>query len=198
MRVSSAGGQIDAFNDNGRRYPTNNESTAETRVTPSVSAESPAADREILSERLLLLLDDVLAGQAPNAGRFCGYCYHPLSPEREVCTHCGRSTAERSTVAAVARPVIEMHKRRRGREGLVVRTIAWGGLTVGVIVALLPFVFGNVTFWTVLAFFGLLAVFYLLSANLANSLGDALGYGWGQSIVRREWTRFIAQRDKET
>jgi hypothetical protein len=167
-------------------------------VTPSVSAESPGADREILSERLLLLLDDVLAGQAPNAGRFCGYCYHPLSPERQVCTHCGRSTSEWSAVAAVPRPVIEMHKRRRGREGLVVRTIAWGGLTVGVIVALLPFVFGNVTLWTVLAFFGLLAFFYLFSANLANSLGDALGYGWGQSIVRREWTRFIAQRDKET
>ena len=77
----------------------------------------------------------------------------------------------------------------------MVRTIAWGGLTVGVIVALLPFVFGNVTLWTVLAFFGLLAFFYLLSANLANSLGDALGYGWGQSIVRREWDRFIRERD---
>jgi hypothetical protein len=91
-----------------------------------------------------------------------------------------------------------MHRRRRGREGLVVRTLAWGGLTVGVIVALLPFVFADVSWWSVLAFFGLLAFFYLLSANLANSLGDSLGYRWGQSLVRREWGRFIRERDAQT
>ena len=25
-------------------------------------------------------MDDVLEGKAPNAGRFCGYCYHPVTP----------------------------------------------------------------------------------------------------------------------
>ena len=80
----------------------------------------------------------------------------------------------------------------------MVRTIAWGGLTVGVIVALLPLAFGGVAWWNVTAFFGLLAFFYLLSANLANSLGDAMGYRWGQAIVRREWERFIAERDAQT
>ena len=162
-----------------------------------ISARAPSdasGGREVFSERLLALLDDVLAGQAPNAGRFCGYCYHPLPAGRRLCAHCGRSIDEEPAVAAVPRPVIEMHRRRRGREGLVVRTIAWGGLTIGVIIALLPFVFGDVGLWTVLAFFGLLAFFYLLSANLANSLGDALGYRWGQSLVRREWARFLASR----
>jgi hypothetical protein len=163
-----------------------------------VPSTSDSAGREVHSERLLVLLDDILAGQAPNAGRFCGYCYHPLSPEREVCAHCGRSTSEQPPVAAIPRPVIDMHRRRRGREGLVVRTVAWGGLTVGVIVALLPFVFADVSWWSVAAFFGLLAFFYLLSANLANSLGDSLGYSWGQSLVRREWARFIRERDAQT
>jgi hypothetical protein len=37
----------------------------------------------------------------------------------------------------------------------------------------------------------------LLSANLANSLGDSLGYAWGQSLVRREWTRFVAERNAQ-
>jgi len=78
-----------------------------------------------------------------------------------------------------------------------VRAIAWGGLTVGVIVALLPLAFANVSWWSVLAFFGLLAFFYLLSANLANSLGDALGYRWGQALVRREWARFVRERDNQ-
>jgi len=178
--------------------PARYESTAEPRVTPSLPDKDRGAQREVVSERLLLLIDDVLAGQAPNAGRFCGYCYHPLSPEREVCTHCGRSTAERPAVAAVPRPVIEMHRRRRGREGLVVRAIAWGGLTIGVIVALLPLAFGNVAWWSVLAFFGLLFGFYVLSANLANSLGDSLGYRWGQSLVRREWARFVRERDDQS
>ncbi len=153
------------------------------------------SDREVLSERLLLLLDDILCGQAPNAGRFCGHCYHPLAPERDSCAHCGRASAEWPAVAAVPRLVIEMHRRRRGREGLVVRTIAWSGLTVGVIVALLPIAFGNITWWSVSAFFALLVFFYLLSANLANSLGDALGYRWGQSIVRREWARLQKERE---
>jgi hypothetical protein len=153
------------------------------------------AHSEIFSERLLILLDDVLAGRAPNAGRFCGYCYHPLAPERAVCPHCGRSTADWPAEAAVPRAVFAMHRRRRGREGFVVRTIAWGGLTIGVIVALLPFVFADVTWWSVIAFFGLLFGFYVLSANLANSVGDALGYSWGQAIVQREWERFIASRD---
>jgi hypothetical protein len=153
------------------------------------------SSREVFSERLLVLLDDVLAGQAPNAGRFCGYCYHPLSPERESCPHCGLASAEWPAVANVPRPVLEMHRRRRGREGLVVRAIAWGGLTVGVIVALLPFVFADVTWWSVIAFFALLFGFYVLSANVANSVGDALGYRWGQSLTRREWARFVSQRD---
>ena len=72
------------------------------------------AHSEIFSERLLILLDDVLAGHAPNAGRFCGYCYHPLAPEREACPHCGRSTADWAAVEAVPRAVFQMHRRRRG------------------------------------------------------------------------------------
>ncbi len=89
-----------------------------------------------------------------------------------------------------------MYRLQRSREGLVVRTIAWGGLTVGVIVALLPLALGDVTWWSVSAFFALLLVFYLLSANLANSVGDALGYRWGQSLLRKRWERFLVDRDK--
>ena len=173
---------------------TDEDATVQPRAGPAVDGQS-RAHSEIFSKRLLILLDDVLAGRAPNAGRFCGYCYHPLAPERTVCPHCGRSTADWPAEAAVPRAVFAMHRRRRGREGFVVRTIAWGGLTIGVIVALLPFVFADVTWWSVIAFFGLLFGFYVLSANLANSVGDALGYSWGQAIVRREWERFAADRD---
>src|SRR5437867_1215202 len=161
------------------------------------SGEPSARDtEEIFSERLTALLDDILAGSAPNAGRFCGSCYHPLVASRNVCPHCQCNVADRATVAALPRDVLLMHRLRRSREGLAVRTIAWGGLTIGVVVALLPLVFWPVTWWSVTGFFGLLIFFYLLSANLANSVGDALGYGWGQATVKRRWERFVAERDR--
>lgn len=137
----------------------------------------------------------MLAGRAPNAGRFCGHCYHPLSPGRDVCPHCARSTLDRPPVDAVPLTVVHLHRRRRSREGLVVRTLAWAGLTAGVFVALVPLAFAGVAWWTISLFFGLLFFFYLLSANLANSVGDALGYTWGQSLLRRGWEQFVAERD---
>jgi hypothetical protein len=152
-------------------------------------------ERAIISERLSELLDDMLAASAPNAGRFCGNCYHPLKAERDVCPHCGTLVAERAVVEAVPAEVIEAFRLRRGREGMVVRTFAWTGLTIGVIVALLPLAIAGVTWWSFTGFFVLMFGFYLLSANLANSVGDELGYRWGTAIFRRRWEKLIAERD---
>ena len=45
-------------------------------------------------ERLAELLDDMLSPAArPNAGRFCGNCYHPLSAQRRSCQYCGSAVA---------------------------------------------------------------------------------------------------------
>ncbi len=151
-------------------------------------------DTEILSERLRELIEDILEGRAPNAGRLCGNCYHPAA-EITTCQHCGISSSSVAPAEAIPLEVIAMHRRRRGREGLVVRSIAWGGLTIGVTVALLPFVFGDVSILTAVLFFGLLLVFYIGSANLANSVGDALGDRWGRSLFEKLWRQFIANRD---
>lgn len=138
----------------------------------------------------------MLAGSAPNAGRFCGNCYHPLAAERAVCPHCGIAVAEVAAVEAVPKDIIEAHRLRRGREGLMVRTFAWAGLSIGVIVALLPLILVGVTWWTFLLFFVLMFGFYVASANLANWIGDDLGYAWGQSTFRRRWERHVAERDR--
>src|SRR5437870_300453 len=121
-------------------------------TTRARSDEQPHHEGEIFSERSLALLDDILAGRAPNAGRFCGNCYHPLAAGRDACQHCGSNVSQRTAVAALPRDVLLMHRLRRSREGLVVRTFAWGGLTIGVIVALLPLVFWQVTWWSVASF----------------------------------------------
>jgi hypothetical protein len=162
----------------------------ETTVPP---ANGPSD--EILSQRLRDLLEDILEGTAPNAGRFCGNCYHP-APEIVTCQHCGISSTDVAVADAIPLEVIAMHKSRRGREGLVVRSVAWGGLTIGVTLALLPFVFGDVSWLTVILFFGLLLVFYIGSANLANSVGDALGYRWGRSLFENRWHEFVSNRDR--
>jgi hypothetical protein len=159
-------------------------------------AASPGAEGEILSQRLRDLIEDILEARVPNAGEFCGNCYHPTTQETLVCPHCGVSAQEVPVVHSIPSQVIEAHRRRRGREALVVRSIAWGGLTIGVTVALLPFVFGNVTLLTAALFFGLLFLFYVGSANLANSVGDALGYRWGRSLFERRWRDFLAGRDR--
>lgn len=149
----------------------------------------------MLSGRLVQLIDDVLAGRAPNAGRFCGYCYHPAAADGENCLQCGRSAIEWPPANALPGALLEMQRLRRRREGLVVRSVAWGGLTIGVVIALVPLAFAGVTWWSAALFFALLLLFYLLSANLANSLGDALGWRWGQSIIRRGWQRLVQERD---
>ena len=137
----------------------------------------------------------MLAGRAPNTGRFCAACYQPLRETRDSCPHCHLAVAQRPPVAAVPREVIEAHRVRRGREGLVVRSIAWGGLTLGVIAALIPLAFGGVQWWTVTLFFGLMVFFYIFAANLANSVGDSIGYSWGLATFRRRWDAFVAERD---
>lgn len=152
-------------------------------------------DGEVVSPRLRDLMDDILAGRSPNAGRFCGNCYHPLQKDDSACRHCDIAVTEVTPAERVPVEVLRMHQRRRGREGLVVRTIAWGGLTIGVVVALMPFAFGNVTIVTVVLFFGLLLAFYIGSANLANSVGDSLGYRWGRSLFERGWREFVRDRD---
>lgn len=158
-------------------------------------AKLPDGDKEILSQRLRDLIEDILEARVPNAGEFCGNCYHPATQATEACPHCGVATRQVAHVFSIPTEVIEAHRRRRGREGLVVRSIAWGGLTIGVIVALLPFVFGDVTVLTAALFFGLLLLFYIGSANLANSVGDSLGYRWGRSLFERQWRDFVASRD---
>lgn len=171
---------------------------------PEASPKPVAGQRMhngIFSERLLALMDDVLEGKSPNAGRFCGYCYHPIATSAsrvesgEPCPHCGRLAADWPPVAKVPPEVIAMYRRQLSREGLVVRSIAWGGLTLGVTLGLMPLAFFGVTWWSVLAFFGTMAFFYVASANLANSLGDALGYRWGQSQLRRRWEAFVRARE---
>lgn len=152
--------------------------------------------RPLPSERLLEAVQEMLEGRAPNTGRFCGGCYHPLRQGEAVCPHCGLATAERPPAERLPLELLAMVEAQRFREGLVVRTLAYAGLVAGIVLSLLPIALFDVHWWTVLGLFGILAFSYVFFANLANTVGDALGYRWGQSVLRRRWERFLAQRER--
>ncbi len=88
-----------------------------------------------------------------------------------------------------------MYRAQQLREGWAVRGLAWIGLTLGVVLGLAPLAFFGVVWWTVLAFFGTMSFFYIGSANLANTVGDAVGYRWGQSTLRQRWQAFVRTRE---
>lgn len=139
---------------------------------------------------------DILAGNAPNAGRFCGYCYSPLMGEADPCDHCGRSTAHWPLAQRIPDQVLAMYRAQRSREGWAVRSIAYGGLIAGIVLGLLPIALSDAAWWGIVAFFAILGFFYLAAANLANSLGDVLGYHWGQRLLEQRWQDFVAKRDE--
>lgn len=152
--------------------------------------------RSIFSGRLRTLMADVLAGNAPNAGRFCGYCYSPLIGETDTCDHCRRSSRDRPPARRIPDEVLTMYRAQRSREGWAVRTIAYGGLVAGIVLGLLPIAFSDAAWWGIVAFFAILGFSYLASANLANTVGDSLGYRWGQRLLERRWREFVRVRNE--
>ena len=43
------------------------------------------SDIPVFSPRLDELMGAMIKGEAPNVGRFCGYCYTPLGKKRDEC-----------------------------------------------------------------------------------------------------------------
>ena len=156
-----------------------------------------SSTKSVLSERLQELLIDIIDGKAPNAGQFCGYCYSPSTPKSNICDHCGRSQKSWPRSKRIPDEVIWMFRTQRSREGRVVRTVAYGGLLIGITVAILPISFFDVQWWTATALFGIIIFSYFFFANLANTVGDTIGYRWGQRTLTKNWEVFVGTRDSD-
>ena len=68
-------------------------------------------------------------------------------------------------------------------------TMFLGILLSALLMAVLPF------WWNTAAFIGGLAASYVISGNLANTLGDSIGYRWGQSAAQRKWQQLAQKRE---
>ena len=92
------------------------------------SGRGAAADIPVFSTRLDEIMAAMMRGEAPNVGRFCGYCYTPVGKREDVCAHCGRTTAEYAPVAKLPLDFIALYRRMRKRESLIVNSFAFAGL----------------------------------------------------------------------
>ena len=86
---------------------------------PRPEGDVPAAHgTPILFARLEALAVEIMARRTPNAGRFCGDCYNPLSPDDHTCPHCQTVVPTRAPVEQMPREVINMVRAKRRREVL--------------------------------------------------------------------------------
>jgi hypothetical protein len=168
-------------------------------VSAQAAAQGAAApDVPVFSDRLTEVLAAVFKGEAPNVGRFCGYCYTPIDAARVHCPHCMKSTADYPPVEKVPPDVLEMFRKLRRRESMIVNSFAQLGIFLGVMsfVGLFYFHFLNdvSVWWYVFD----VALLFVLSPVLAGVIGGYFGDHYAYRFARRkladEWRVFEAAR----
>ena len=157
-------------------------------------------ERGIFSARLDDFLDRLQEGETPNAGTFCAFCYTPLPSEATRCDHCGQVLAERTPMTSVPRDVVEMHRRMRKRESVIVNSFAFFGLGLG-LALFLGLVAINVLYLDrELWFFVIATVVFLVSSRVLAGLiggyiGDEIGYLYGHRKLAEDWRQHLATRE---
>ena len=163
-----------------------------------MTAEEPAADVPIFSERLSAVLGDVFDGKAPNAGLFCGHCYTPIDQSRAACAQCGHSTQERAPVQRVPDEVLEMFRLLRRRESLVVNSFAYAGLLSAVLIFVglfyVLFTTGANVWWYVFDIVLLFVLARVLAGLLGGYVGDEVGFRYARRKLAEEWAEYEAGR----
>lgn len=162
------------------------------------ATQASAREVPVFSERLSNLLEAMLRGEAPNAGRFCGYCYTPLDRERTRCPHCRRTVDDAPPVERVPSEVIAMFRRMRRRASLVVNGFAYFGLLSAVLIFTgifyVLFVYDASVWWYVFDIALLFVLARVLAGLLGGYWGDELGYRYSQRKLAEDWQAYEAQR----
>ena len=145
------------------------------------------------SEALDAMIAEVRAGNAPNLGRFCGYCYTPLESKRDRCPTCGTTVAETAPREKISRTLAQVYTAKRKREGRYVHSAAWGGLLLGAAVAVgLILVLPG---WTkVFAILFLIVGSYYIASYLGNVAVQNYAYRRGLEQFSVAWQEFLALR----
>ncbi len=160
-----------------------------------------AADIPVFSERLDGLMAAMLKGEAPNVGRFCGYCYTPLGKRAEACAHCSRAVAEYEPAPKLPPEFFDLYKRMRKRESLIVNSFAFAGLGIGlllfiVLVAIAVYRYDQ-SLWMLGGAVAVLIVGgRVLAGLLGGWIGDSIGYEFAHKRLVEEWAVFEREREQ--
>ncbi len=159
-----------------------------------------ASDIPVFSPRLDEIMAAMIKGAIPNVGRFCGYCYTPVSKRTEACAHCGRSTADYAPEPKIPSGFFDLYRRMRKRESLIVNSFAFAGLGIGLI--LFTFMVGLAVYryeqnlWLLA---GATAVFIvggrIFAGLLGGWIGDNVGYNYAHKKLVAEWHAYEHQRE---
>lgn len=146
------------------------------------------------SRELDQLIHEIRAGEAPNIGRFCGYCNAPLGRQPR-CGVCGEPASRTAPQDKIDRELAQIYVAKRKREALFVHGGAWTGilLATGLSVALIVFLPG----WTkVFAIMMLVIGGYFAGVFFGNVLAQMPAYRSGLGLFARRWSEYAAVRRK--
>lgn len=157
-------------------------------------------DIPVFSGRLDELMAAMLKGEAPNVGRFCGYCYTPLGKKREVCAHCGRAVSDYAPLPKLPLDFFDLYKRMRRRESLIVNSFAYAGLALGlvlfiVLVAVAVYRFDQSLWMLAFATAVLIVGGRVFAGILGGWIGDQIGYDYARRKLAVEWRAYEAARE---
>jgi hypothetical protein len=166
-----------------------------------VSEEFGGSDIPVFSPRLDELMASMLAGETPNVGRFCGYCYTPLRKKAIECQHCGRSVSAYQPVAKIPLDFFELYKRMRKREALIVNSFAFGGLGLGLLLFILLVALAvyrlHQSLWALAGATAVLIIGGRVFAGILGGwIGDSIGYDYAHRKLVDEWREYEQEREE--
>jgi hypothetical protein len=157
-------------------------------------------ERGVLSPRLDAFLTRLQEGETPNAGSFCSFCYNPLPAGFQRCDNCGQDLTERPPIESLPNAVIEMHRRKLKRESLIVNSLAYVGLALG-LALFLGLVAINVLYMDrALWFFILATVVFLVGSRvlagiIGGVIGDEVAFRYANRRLAEDWTAHLTSRE---
>ena len=142
------------------------------------------------SRELDELIHEIRAGEAPNIGRFCGYCCAPLG-RASSCEVCGESASRTAPLEKIDRELAQIYVAKRKREALFVHGFTWTGilLMTGLAVLLMVVLPG----WTkIFAIMTLVLGGYFAGVFFGNVLAQTPAYRSGLRLFARRWSEYAA------
>lgn len=166
---------------------------AVTTPEPTFSEGHFVPTREVpFSSELDELIAEIRAGNAPNLGRFCGYCSAPMG-ENEACSTCGVETADTAPSDKIDRDLAQIYVAKRKREALFVHAAAWLGilLATGLSILMILLLPG----WTkVFAIIFLVLGGYFGGVFFGNVLVQGFAYRAGLRLFAKRWSEWRTGR----